>query len=127
MIILSAERKELTREENRDRTFELRNALYIDENQFTVGKGCYEGHVETSFLIKADAKDIHNFCLCGQVYNQDTILFVDDLFGGLNNAYLVNVKTEACKYIGDYTEVSETEAKASVAWTFVGGKYYICK
>lgn len=123
MILISAERKELTRCENQDRTDQLRYELDVSKLDFVECQGFFEGSLEHTFLVWSSDSDL--FTEVGQIYGQDSILYVAD--GQPKAAYVVDCSSKNRVHIGVWTEVNEVEAKQSKGYTKIGNQYYVCK
>lgn len=93
---------------------------------FGHGKGCYKGQTENCYLVSAEnfekIKPFIRDC------KQETVLFLDNQ----RNGFLLDEAddyrhTAASVYLGEYSEVSVTQASRLDAWSSFDGKYYVCR
>ena len=77
--------------------------------------GSYQGTLEKSFMVDLDTKNLDFFKSMGRLFNQDSILFVNDL----NQATLIFMDGRESINLGKMKQVTEFEAKSNEAYTFI--------
>lgn len=124
-IIFSGEKSNLSLETNRGITEHIKRMLQIYDIPFKEIEGVYDGVPEKSFLIVGDVTARNVVGRIALAHEQESILFVDQF----RNTELHFLDGSAVINLGDWTEVSEEEAKKTEAFSkdISTGKYYICK
>lgn len=106
IILISAERSNLSSEVNQHNTESMRNILSSLGLYFESVKGMYKGTEEHSFMIFGIGyKMLERLVNLGAMYNQESILSIDlD-----RQARLVYLATDEVVHLGTFSEVSSTE------------------
>lgn len=78
--------------------------------------GSYQGISEKTFMVDLDGNlNLDHFVAMGRLFNQDSILFVNDL----NQATLIFMDNREPINLGEMKQVTELEAKSNEAYTFI--------
>jgi len=117
LFILSAERFDRSKEDNKSLTDELKHDLITEGYRFKQVEGNYLGNKEVSFLVNIDMKVIPNHLV--SKYDQDCGLLID-----INRECYINGD-----HVGKLTVVDRFEALCAESYTFdpVSGGYFIIK
>lgn len=121
-FIISAEREELTKEQNLFRTEQLKQMLIKNKIQYTVAQGCYKGQTEIAFVCIAyyqeQAETIK--LLAFTHFKQESVLYIDS-----NGEASLDYATGYTQMLGGFRQVTESQALASDAYSKVDGRYYL--
>lgn len=117
MIILSAERSNLTVKENRVRTLSLMKKLRMFGYTFKVIRGNYRTIGETSIVVQSN--NIGGLVYLSAMYNQDCILHVDDV-----NSRAMFCSALSSDIVGTWSKVSKDIALDSVGYSKIGLNYF---
>ena len=94
----------------------LRWKLQHNKLKFKEVIGSYQGVSEKSFMVDLDGNfNLDDFISMGRLFNQDSILFVNDL----NQATLIFMDGRESINLGKMKQVTEFEAKSNEAYTFI--------
>ena len=114
IVIISAERYNLTKAENQDRTAKLRSTLNDLGLSYIEGTGCYQGTEEVSFIVAVPPGTDHlSKCIdLRDMFNQECILYRDHY----NDTHLIYA--DRTEKIGRLVATPEADAKKAIAWTY---------
>ena len=94
----------------------LRWKLQHNKLKFEEVIGSHQGISEKSFMVDLDGNfNLDDFISMGRLFNQDSILFVNDL----NQATLIFMDGRESINLGEMKQVTEFEAKSNEAYTFI--------
>lgn len=122
LILLSAERYDLNKAENADRTRWLALSLLSTGLRFEQVVGCYNDTDETSFAVRRSAKAYSVVFMLASLFDQESVLEIGEfgsarLFCPLSGRLLAN--------LGHVVETNNPLAHAS--WTLYQGRFYTTK
>ncbi len=118
-IFISAERSELTTEENAERTEVLDNVLTELEFNFESVFGKYEGKNEASFVVYTISR-IPELMQLMKRFEQDSILVVDN-----NSSGMLIMSSGALKNLeGRFVKVDSSRVADLSAYSKIDGQYY---
>lgn len=124
LAFISAERSELSAEENLVRTSELRAKLHENNMKFKQVTGHWKGVSEITFAIHCPTTEaLNNIGKLASEYQQDAMLYRD----ADTNAFLI--VDDGTESIGQMVRVPRSEALRQDSWTFDGstGDYYVVR
>jgi hypothetical protein len=115
IAILSANRAELQNEQNTSRTISLRQILTNSGLAFKEVLGCFNEHIEDSFVVNIPSDTDRGFINeLASRFDQDCWLLV----ACDRTAYLVNPSTDSEAYVGRWQSVSQITAHQQDSFTF---------
>ena len=132
LVVLSAERAELSDGENRDRTRQLFKSLEHAGAAFMPVEGRYEGMHESGFVVILNAAfSLSHAIELAERYNQDSVRHLRAAdHAGRRDATLIRLEGggAALTNIGKWRAVPESEALRHDAYTKdLRGYYYVVK
>ena len=99
---------------------------------FAVGKGSYKGKQERSYNVSIDHFD--KVRELAAAHNQESVLLLDNQYNAWVSygsagypSYSTGAKKGKCEYIGEFKEVSSTQAAGLTAWSQFHGVYYAAR
>ena len=120
-VFISAERSNLTKEENRDRTNSLstilRGLLLVEGMTIELVQGYYKGTKEVSFKVTGDINEAF-FKVLSDKFDQESILFLDRD----DNAILWFTESKTMEPIGRMIETNSTEGLDN--YSIIGNKIF---
>lgn len=121
IALLSAERAELSKEENAKRTDQLRHRLAVNGHSFAEALGCYRGVNEVSFIIIIDSPETEVAVQNYAAWLGQECYAISDCERGLE---LVFSDGQRERLRGRLQSVTEARAKATGAYTQFNNQYY---
>jgi len=113
VFILSAERREHSKEENQEATAELRQTLVVANIPHKSVVGVYQTHAEHSFLVVGEDYEPDVYAL-GCAYGQESYLRLDED----RRAVEVSLRNDGERELGQWSEVSEHDSKGLTVHTY---------
>ena len=122
LVVLSAERTEMSAELNAERTGDLEGRLVADNFSYDKAEGCYKGDKEVSFVVQVENfREVLMLLRMSHDYQQECIMLVD----ARNKAFLLyndkrsmvglgRLQTSPCEPLSEYVD----------AYTKLGDTYY---
>ena len=122
LVVLSAERTELSAELNAERTCDLQGRLVQDNFSFDRAEGCYKGDKEVSFVVQVENfREVLMLLRMSHDYGQECIMLVD----ARNKAFLLFNDKRSMVGLGRLQEAFYEPLSEHVdAYTKVGDTYY---
>ena len=118
--LISAERKDLTPQENETRTNQLKLMLEQSRFKFVEGQGFYDNHREVTFYVELPGvDDIERIEMIGLDRFQQDCVAIQYPDGHTRLHYPNEVH-----HIGKIRQVSEKEAKSKSAYSVFNGIHY---
>lgn len=93
----------------------MKSILQMNNLNFKEVVGSYQGIMEKSFMVDLDNVNLDFFKSMGRLFQQDSILFVNDL----NEAILIFMDNRESINLGTMRQVNKTEALNSEAFTWI--------
>ena len=122
VVILSAEKNELTPEVNAVRTATLESVLELRNCSYVTADGVYKNSKEKCFVVMVDSQqDIEDLkSLAFLKFGQESVLVQDS-----NQIAKLEFRDGKKVELGKLKQTNKENAENRDAYTFVDGKYYI--